>query len=202
MTRQPPEPIDWSVARRVAAQALRLAPLLDDETRRRFDDEIEDAAAQAEALVEQATGLKSLAGPPNVVVVDRLGWVDVNISSFQRLLRPLTERLAERQRRMPARASTAGSAISGAEVGLILAWLSSRVLGQYDLFGDGEGGDAVYFVRAERREHRATECLSPPRVPTLDRDPRTHAPGAVHGGAVDASVLLGPDRAWHRAHAP
>jgi len=146
MTPQPPEPIDWSVARRVATQALRLAPLLDDETRRRFDAEIDDAAATAEGLVEQATGLKSLSGPPNVVVVDRLGWVDANISSLRRLLRPLTERLADRQRVMPARAMAAGGAISGAEVGLLLAWLSSRVLGQYDLFGDVEGGDALYFV--------------------------------------------------------
>lgn len=146
MTQQPPDPIDWSVARRVAAQALRLAPLLDDETRKRFDAEIEAASTQAETLVEKATGLKSLAGPPNVVVVDRLGWVDANILSFQRLLRPLAERLAERQRLIPARASAAASAVSGVEVGLILAWLSSRVLGQYDLFGNGEGGDALYFV--------------------------------------------------------
>ncbi len=141
------EPVSWELARRVAAQALRLAPLLEDDTRRSFAADIEDAAIRAEGLVATTTGLISAAGPPNAVVVDRLGWVDANIASFRRLLNPLAARLADRPRLMPSVSSPAGAAVSGAEVGLVLAWLSSRVLGQYDLFAsEEEGSDAVYFV--------------------------------------------------------
>jgi coenzyme F420 biosynthesis associated uncharacterized protein len=139
--------VSWDVARKVAVQALRLAPTLDDQTRSRFVQETEAAALSAQVLVEENTGLVSLAGPPNAVVVDRVGWVDANIRSFQRLLRPLTARLADRQRLLPGIGSPASAAVSGAEIGLVLAWLSSRVLGQYDLFADdAEGGDALYFV--------------------------------------------------------
>jgi coenzyme F420 biosynthesis associated uncharacterized protein len=141
------EPVSWELARRVAVQALRLAPILEDGPRRAFAADIDEAALRAQSLVEATTGLVSVAGPPNAVVVDRLGWVDANIASFRRLLNPLAEKLAERPRLMPAISSPAGAAVSGAEVGLVLAWLSSRVLGQYDLFAGGDdGGDAVYFV--------------------------------------------------------
>jgi coenzyme F420 biosynthesis associated uncharacterized protein len=135
------------VARKVAVQALRLAPTLDEATSSRFVSEVEAAALSAQMLVEKTTGLVSLAGPPNVVVVDRVGWVDANIRSFKRLLQPLVTRLSERQRGFPGVFSPASAAVSGAEIGLVLAWLSSRVLGQYDLFAtESEGGDALYFV--------------------------------------------------------
>lgn len=141
------EPVSWELARRVAAQALRLAPVLEDETRRLFASDIDEAVTHAEALVEATTGLVSEAGPPNAVVVDRLQWVDSNLASFKRLLNPLAARLAERPRLMPAVTSPAGAAVSGAEIGLVLAWLSSRVLGQYDLFAsEDDGPDALYFV--------------------------------------------------------
>ena len=139
--------VSWDVARKVAVQALRLAPVLDEQTRKRFVVETEAAALSAQVLVEKATGLVSLAGPPNAVVVDRVGWVDANIRSFQRLLRPLTARLADRRGVLSGAASPASAAVSGAEIGLVLAWLSSRVLGQYDLFAtEADGGDALYFV--------------------------------------------------------
>lgn len=142
-----PDPVSWDVARKVAVQALRLAPTLDEATTSRFVKEVEAAANSAQILVEKSTGLVSLAGPPNAVVVDRIGWVDANIHSFKRLLQPLVTRLAERQRGFAGVASPASAAVSGAEIGLVLAWLSSRVLGQYDLFAsEADGGDALYFV--------------------------------------------------------
>ena len=62
----------------------------------------------AEERVAEATGLRSLAGPARARVTDRAGWVKANIASFQRLLRPITDRLDEqhdrprRSRRWPA----------------------------------------------------------------------------------------------------
>jgi coenzyme F420 biosynthesis associated uncharacterized protein len=58
----------------------------------------------------------------------------------------MTERLLESSPRA-ARSSVAREA-AGVEVGLLLAWISSRVLGQYDLLPGEEtdGDDAIYYV--------------------------------------------------------
>src|SRR5205814_5407092 len=67
-----------------------------------------------------------------------------------RLLRPLTERLGN----SPAMASSAiapmARRLAGAEVGALLGWMSTRVLGQYDLLlvesEAPEQQDIVYYV--------------------------------------------------------
>ena len=56
---------------------------------------------------------------------------------------PLTEKLAERGNSMPGGAviGSVGARVTGVQAGLLLAYLSSRVLGQYELFlppGEGE----------------------------------------------------------------
>lgn len=76
------------------------------------------------------TGLRSLAGPARARVATRQDWVDVNIASFRRLLRPITERLGPK---LTGPLAPAARAFAGAEVGTLLGWMSKRVLGQYDL---------------------------------------------------------------------
>ena len=63
-------------------------------------------------------------------VTDRAGWVRANIASFSRLLRPLTDKLGERMG--DAKFSSVAGRATGAELGLLLGWMSTRVLGQYD----------------------------------------------------------------------
>ena len=85
------------------------------------------------------------------------GWVHANVASFQRLVgphldkldparlaanNPLTERLA-------GPLASAGRVATGAQMGVVLGWLSTRVLGQYDLLLTEEAiedQDLVYFV--------------------------------------------------------
>ncbi|HMQ28767.1 MAG TPA: zinc-dependent metalloprotease, partial [Acidimicrobiales bacterium] len=71
-----------------------------------------------------------------------------NIASFQRLLRPLTDRLGDRMVAGPIAPVARG--IAGAEVGIMLGWMSTRVLGQYDLLvveeERPEDQDLVYYV--------------------------------------------------------
>jgi coenzyme F420 biosynthesis associated uncharacterized protein len=117
-------------------------------TERRLVSDFEEVTAQAEALVEQSTGLHSLAGPARAQVATREEWIRANISSFQRLLGPLLERAGKKGRSLPGVLGPAGRAAAGAEMGVVLGWMSGRVLGQYDLlFADGDGPqDAVYYV--------------------------------------------------------
>ena len=74
-----------------------------------------------------------------VAVVDRPGWIRANVDGFRVVLEPLVEQLRDRApggaASRPGGVVTAvGSRVTGIQAGLILAYLSSRVLGQYELF--------------------------------------------------------------------
>ena len=103
--------------------------------------------------MSETTGLTSLEGAARAEVTDRTGWIRANIRSFRRLLTPLFER-AELEGRpfgrvLPGPLGTAGRAAAGAELGAVLGWMSTRVLGQYDLLFTEDAdspGDVVYYV--------------------------------------------------------
>ena len=147
------QPISWSQAARVATAIAGRQPAMAAYERDAMAADFAELTALAEGLVEEETGLRSLAGPARARVIDRVGWVEVNIASFQRLLKPLAERLASAPgtgRRLPRPPDAFTAAVSGAQVGLLLAWMSTRVLGQYDqlLVEDDrpEDQDYVYYV--------------------------------------------------------
>jgi len=149
----PPDPVDWAIAEKVAVKvANRGAPQIDEGTRRRIRDDFADLTPIAEGLVEESTGLRSLAGPAKAEVADRAGWIRANLSSFQRLLRPIIERAANDGRlgkMIPGPVGQLTRAAAGAELGAVLGWMSTRVLGQYDVLFTEDAdspGDVVYYV--------------------------------------------------------
>ncbi|MGI8663112.1 MAG: zinc-dependent metalloprotease [Acidimicrobiales bacterium] len=142
-----PEPIDWDVARRIAVRVGGRDPFASSYHYESLGPDFDELTAEAEELVATATGLRSLAGPARARVTDRAGWVSANIASFSRLLRPVTDKLGER---MTGPTAFVASKATGAEVGALLGWMSTRVLGQYDLLiiedEDPEDQDVVYYV--------------------------------------------------------
>lgn len=145
----PSEPVAWDVAEQVARRvALRTETRVDWATFRALVSDFDEVTAQAEALVEQSTGLHSLAGPARAQVVSREEWVHANVFSFRRLLGPVLERAARSGRSLSGYLGPVGRVAAGAEMGVVLGWMSGRVLGQYDLlFTEGESPeDAVYYV--------------------------------------------------------
>jgi len=145
-----PEPVAWDVAERVATRvARRTDPHIDWATHRRLLVDFEEVTAQAEELVAESTGLRSLAGPARADVTDRNGWIRANITSFRRLLGPLLDKAGKGGRSLPGVLGPIGRSAAGAEMGMVLGWMSGRVLGQYDLLFTEEGDaprDAVYYV--------------------------------------------------------
>jgi coenzyme F420 biosynthesis associated uncharacterized protein len=143
-----PEPIAWDVAERVAIRVARREPLAESYHYESLEPDFEEFTAEAEKLVTAETGLRSLSGPARVRVTDRAGWIRANLASFRRLLRPLTERLGSRVGSGPV--MSMGRSVAGAEVGALLGWMSTRVLGQYDLLvvenENPEDQDIVYYV--------------------------------------------------------
>jgi coenzyme F420 biosynthesis associated uncharacterized protein len=143
-----PSPVDWGLAEKVAVRVAGREPLAESYHYASVERDFEELTAEAEDLVAAATGMRSLAGPARARVTDRAGWVRANIASFQRLLRPITDKLEGKLPGGPLAPVLRGAA--GAEVGTMLGWMSSRVLGQYDMLIIEEEGevdqDIVYYV--------------------------------------------------------
>jgi coenzyme F420 biosynthesis associated uncharacterized protein len=143
-----PEPVAWDLAEKVAVRVAGRDPFASSYHYASLQPDFDELTAQAEELVAAETGLRSLAGPARARVTDRAGWVHANVASFRRLLRPITERLGPKMAASPV--APVGRAVAGAELGTLLGWMSTRVLGQYDLLlvedEDPEDQDIVYFV--------------------------------------------------------
>ena len=132
--------VDWDLAGRTARRLQGPAPSTTREEAAAVVAELHRAAATAVAHVEGLTGLHPVAGgpTPSVAVVDRPGWVDANTAGMAALLDPLVTTLQARQGRPTGPlAAAVGSRVTGAQTGAVMAFLSSRVLGQYEVFGSG-----------------------------------------------------------------
>ncbi|MEO5724473.1 MAG: zinc-dependent metalloprotease [Ilumatobacteraceae bacterium] len=144
---EPASPIDWGRAERVAvAVSARLKAPDDAEDRREPD--WNPPITQIEQQIEDVTGLRSSAGTATVELIDRHTWIRANIDSFRQLLAPVLERWsAKRPRAVTGMAGKLSGHVAGAEIGVLLGWMSGRVLGQYDLLvGRDDGAGAVYLV--------------------------------------------------------
>ena len=139
--------VDWDVARTIAAKVAGREPFQAGRYRDGLEEDFARYTAMAEDLVAECTGLRSLDGKARGCVTNREGWVDANLASFQRLLKPITTKLEDK---MDGKESVLGPKIAGAELGAMLGWMSTRVLGQYDLLviedENPEDQDIVYYV--------------------------------------------------------
>lgn len=140
--------VDWGFAEKVAIRAAGREPFAESYHVDSLQPDFDRLTAMAEELVTAETGLRSLAGPARARVTDRAGWIRANLSSFQRLLRPLLEKFDDRM--STGMAAPITTRLAGAELGMVLGWMSGRVLGQYDLLvieeEDPGDQDLVYYV--------------------------------------------------------
>ncbi|HEX7168159.1 MAG TPA: zinc-dependent metalloprotease [Acidimicrobiales bacterium] len=142
------DPVAWDLAEKVAVRVGGREPLADSYLYASLQPDFEELTAQAEELVAEVTGLRSLSGPARALVTDRAGWAHANVASFQRLLRPVLDKIGPKMSASPI--APVGRAMAGVQVGTLLGWMSTRVLGQYDLLlvegEDEDDQDIVYYV--------------------------------------------------------
>jgi coenzyme F420 biosynthesis associated uncharacterized protein len=140
--------VDWALAERVAARAAGREPFAESYHYASLSSDFAELTAIAEQQVAEATGLRSSSGDARARVTDRQGWVRANVASFQRLLRPITTKLEANMGASPF--APVASRVAGAEMGMVLGWMSTRVLGQYDLLVIEDENpldqDIVYYV--------------------------------------------------------
>ena len=142
------DPISWATAERVARRINGREPFSSSYLLASFEDDLLRLTEEAESLVEVETGLNSSAGHARVKVANRDEWVGANLVAMRRLLRPLTERLGSHANGL--RVASVGRTVTGGQLGLILGWASTRVLGQYDFLlpedEHPEKHDIIYYV--------------------------------------------------------
>ena len=145
--------INWDAAGSTAERLVRPGPKL---KAGQIDTVVEDLRLKADDSVEHVyriTGLEAARDlrDSTVLIVDRGTWARANVQSFEGLLTPAMERLvASQEDKMSPAAIAVGGRTAGVELGGILAFLSSKVLGQYDpfagLLGEGPSGGRLLIV--------------------------------------------------------
>ncbi len=135
--------VDWDLAVRTARRLAKPGPTVSPQEAAALVSDLRSLAGQAQGHVRAYTGLDA-GDDSEVAIVDRPGWVRANVDGFRLVLEPLLDRLAANRTGAAANGvvTAVGSRVTGVQVGTILAYLASRVLGQYELFlppGDGPG---------------------------------------------------------------
>jgi coenzyme F420 biosynthesis associated uncharacterized protein len=130
-----PELVDWQLAARVGRRVAGGSEL---PARAAWSRQFTELSTAADRAVAEFTGLGGELPPPVAEPLDRGQWVEANLATLRRILRPLAEKVAERKAwkasgPMPAAMRTSTRAIAGAQAGTLLGYVGQRVLGQYDL---------------------------------------------------------------------
>lgn len=145
--------VDWNTARSIGRRVAGDGPQVSLGEAHAITEDLRIAAQRAHEPVASTARLDTTGKPDSPVhVVDRSTWIDVNVSSFEVLTDPVMDKLLiTRALGQAGRAVT--SRISGAQVGGLLGFVSSKVLGQYDLAPDNQPSlllVAPNIVAAER----------------------------------------------------
>jgi coenzyme F420 biosynthesis associated uncharacterized protein len=132
--------VDWDFAVTVGSRIAGPGPEVTSDDAAAAVVELREGAARSTPLVREFTGLQAGEGTAPVLVVDRPGWVQANADGFAKILTPIVDKLAEKKGGAPSGLSaTIGSRVTGAEVGLMLGFLGTKVLGQFDPFFAAHG---------------------------------------------------------------
>ncbi len=132
--------VDWDLAVRTAKRLMRPGPDVTRGAAQAAVDELRRCARQAEDHVGDFTQLRATSATAPVLVIDRGGWVQANADGFREVLRPLVTKMREKRGEPGAVSTAIGSRVTGLEAGGLLAYLSNKVLGQFDPFFSATSG--------------------------------------------------------------
>lgn len=124
-----PDLADWRVAERVAVTVATTAgPRIDPDRAERLRADLHRMVTEADPVARRAARLGDGLAPATAVVVGRAGWIRANLAT----LRWLTDPLADRLLRRTGLARSVAQRAMAVQIGVLLGYLASRVLGQYE----------------------------------------------------------------------
>jgi coenzyme F420 biosynthesis associated uncharacterized protein len=166
--------VDWDLAVATARRLIRPGPAVSDVEAAATIDQLHALADEALGHVTAYTGLTP---DPSLrtgtEVVDRPTWAAYNVGGMRETLAPVLETLAKKRDTNPAAGivNRAGRVVTGVELGGVLSFLASHVLGQYEVFlppGAGDGRlllvapnivDVEQRLQVDPRDFRMWVCV-------------------------------------------
>ena len=177
MTSASADMVDWNLAVATATRLVRPGPETTREEARQVVAELRHRAKESEAHVRAFTGLAAPGVGTPVLVVDRPGWIKANVAGFRTVIQPLVSKLQARREGLPGAGvlGVVGEKVTGVEVGALLAFLSTKVLGQYETFAPASAPDspAALFEGPGRRRTGAAAgrlLLVAPNIVHVERE--------------------------------
>jgi coenzyme F420 biosynthesis associated uncharacterized protein len=129
--------VDWDLAVSTGMRLVKPGPVVSPDEARQAVADLRAYATQAHGHVAAFTGLDAPTDDrpgQSVVVIDRPGWIKSNAAGFRTVLEPLIDKLQERRTTSSPVGDAVGSKVTGVQTGSLLAFLATKVLGQYELF--------------------------------------------------------------------
>ncbi|BCJ65953.1 zinc-dependent metalloprotease [Polymorphospora rubra] len=159
--------VDWDLAAATAGALGKSGPRVSYEEATEVVADLRRLTDEAAGHVAEYTGLRSLVAHPPVRIVDRRDWAAVNIAGLSEVITPLVNRLSG-DKQPGALTDAVGSRLTGVQAGTVLAYLSGRVLGQYEVFSADPGQlllvapnivEVERKLQADPRDFRLWVCL-------------------------------------------
>ena len=202
--------IDWDLALSTGTRLAPKGPDLGLTEAKAVVAQLRMVADEAVAPVRECTGLVTPANAPAAVVVDRRGWIESNITAFRFVLSPILDRIRESEG--SAGVTEVGSRVTAVQMGAVLAWLSGKVLGQYEALGVPGAESKLMLVapnivkvadalEVDQRDfqmwvalHEETHRVQFTAVPWLSEHFATEVASLVAAVDVPASEIMGKSR--------
>jgi coenzyme F420 biosynthesis associated uncharacterized protein len=133
--------VDWGFAKATGRRLAQAGPKVTPAQAAQVVAALRSAADRSRVPVAETARMHSPAGSNPALIVDRQGWIEANIDSLQSMLEPVVDAVLAKRRTsaQPGEnlAQGVGGKVTGAEVGALMSFFSSKILGQYDLAPDG-----------------------------------------------------------------
>ncbi|HEY2595780.1 MAG TPA: zinc-dependent metalloprotease, partial [Chloroflexota bacterium] len=160
--------IDWDVATNVAIRASGRTLSLHPGARAQIQANYEAILREIEAPIAAYVGNDLSLANTSVEVLDRPGWIRANMFNFRYLLQPVEdfykESLGSSRLPAPFGFQNAARMMLSSQIGVLVGYLSRRVLGQYDIALLGEepvNGGRLFFVEPNMRQVETTLGVPP-----------------------------------------
>ncbi|MGI9197043.1 MAG: zinc-dependent metalloprotease [Candidatus Nanopelagicales bacterium] len=125
--------VDWELAVGTGLRLVPRGPEVTPEEAATVVRQLRRASERAVGPVLDVTGMEAPFEEHVSVVVGRPEWVRSNVRQMRTAIEPVMHLLRDRE--PPAAVRAVGARASGIQMGAVLAWLSGKVLGQFEVFG-------------------------------------------------------------------
>ncbi|HEU4513513.1 MAG TPA: zinc-dependent metalloprotease [Nocardioidaceae bacterium] len=135
--------IDWDLAVLAASKMSGPGPMVSRAEAEAAVAELRAGAHRSTGLVREYTGLVAEERTAPILIVDRPGWIQANVDGFATILSPLIDKMRAKRGAPSPMAEAVGSRVTGLELGGLLGFMSTKVLGQFDPFHAPAGSDTA-----------------------------------------------------------